>query len=46
MCVIIALACLFQGALMVLKVTVWPYSFTPLATALAALVTQVYLGFR
>ncbi|KAN0073598.1 hypothetical protein V8E55_012205 [Tylopilus felleus] len=29
-----------------LGLTVWPYSFTPLATALAALVTQVYLGFR
>jgi len=24
----------------------WPYTFTPIATALAALVTQLFLGFR
>ncbi|KAG9312382.1 hypothetical protein JVU11DRAFT_6759 [Chiua virens] len=25
---------------------IWPYGFTPLGTALAAFVTQIYLGFR
>ncbi|KAI9463142.1 hypothetical protein HD554DRAFT_2175650 [Boletus coccyginus] len=29
-----------------LAVGVWPYVFTPIGTALAALVTQIYLGFR
>ncbi|KAN0073600.1 hypothetical protein V8E55_012207 [Tylopilus felleus] len=29
-----------------LAVAEWPYTFTPIATALAALVTQIYLGFR
>ncbi|KAF8553140.1 hypothetical protein OG21DRAFT_1414869, partial [Imleria badia] len=29
-----------------LAVAEWPYTFTPIATALAALVTQLYLGFR
>jgi len=29
-----------------LAVAQWPYTFTPVATALAALVTQLYLGFR
>ncbi|KAI9463144.1 hypothetical protein HD554DRAFT_1417403 [Boletus coccyginus] len=29
-----------------LAVGVWPYIFTPIGTALAALVTQIYLGFR
>ena len=28
------------------KVGEWPYGFTPIATALAALVTQLFLGFR
>jgi hypothetical protein len=31
---------------MVLKVTKWPWTFTPLANALAGLVTQIYLGLR
>ncbi|KAG6371817.1 hypothetical protein JVT61DRAFT_9178 [Boletus reticuloceps] len=29
-----------------LAVAEWPHTFTPIATALAALVTQLYLGFR
>ncbi|KAH7921677.1 hypothetical protein BV22DRAFT_1132059 [Leucogyrophana mollusca] len=29
-----------------LTIAVWPYTFTPIATALAALVTQVFLGYR
>ena len=32
--------------LTVLKAAIWPYTFTPIATALAALVTQIYLGYR
>lgn len=32
--------------LTVFEVAEWPYTFTPIATALAALVTQLYLGFR
>jgi len=31
---------------MVLEVAGWPHTLTPLATALAALMTQIYLGFR
>jgi len=30
----------------ILSVALWPYTFTPIATALAALVTQVFLGYR
>ena len=40
------LACHFSLILTVLEVAEWPYVFSPIATALAALVTQVYLGFR
>ncbi|KAH7906944.1 hypothetical protein BJ138DRAFT_1117125 [Hygrophoropsis aurantiaca] len=29
-----------------LTVAFWPYTFTPIATALAALVTQIFLGYR
>ena len=36
----------FNLVLTVLEVGVWPYPFTAISTALAALVTQIYLGFR
>ena len=36
----------FNLLLMTLEVAVWPYIFNPIGTALAALVTQIYLGFR
>ncbi|TFY83479.1 hypothetical protein EWM64_g531 [Hericium alpestre] len=29
-----------------LEVALWPYTFTPIATALAALATQIFLGYR
>lgn len=38
--------CIFCIVLMVLEVAIWPYTFTPLGTVLAALVTQIYLGHR
>ncbi|THH27974.1 hypothetical protein EUX98_g6204 [Antrodiella citrinella] len=30
----------------ILTVALWPYTFTPIATALAAVVTQIFLGYR
>jgi hypothetical protein len=39
-------ACHFSLILTALKVAKWTCSFTPIATALAALVTQLFLGFR
>ncbi|TCD68569.1 hypothetical protein EIP91_010494 [Steccherinum ochraceum] len=30
----------------ILLVALWPYTFTPIATAIAALVTQIFLGYR
>jgi hypothetical protein len=44
--VILASACHFSLITIVLKVAEWPYIFTPIGTALAALVTQLFLGFR
>ena len=38
--------CHFSLILTVLKVAEWPYTFTPIASALAGLVTQIYLGLR
>ncbi|KAH7906314.1 hypothetical protein BJ138DRAFT_1162927 [Hygrophoropsis aurantiaca] len=29
-----------------LSIAAWPYTFTPIATALAAFVTQIFLGYR
>ncbi|KAH0832972.1 hypothetical protein J3R83DRAFT_11950 [Lanmaoa asiatica] len=36
----------FSLVLIIIEVAEWPYTFTPIGTALAALVTQIYLGFR
>ena len=39
--------CLLLGLILtILVVAIWPHTFTPLGTALAALVTQVFLGHR
>jgi hypothetical protein len=36
----------FNLLLMAFEVAAWPYIFTPVGTALVALVTQIFLGFR
>lgn len=36
----------FNLVLKIFKAAEWPYTFTPIGTALAALVTQTYLGYR
>ena len=39
--------CLLFGLVLTgIVVAIWPHTFTPLGTALAALVTQVFLGHR
>lgn len=37
---------LFSTHLMILKVAEWPRTFSAVATVLAALVTQIFLGLR
>ena len=37
---------LFNLVVIALEVDSWPFKFTPIGISLAALVTEVYLGFR